>query len=51
MLNGGEYIYFLHETRNFFPTLSFYDLTSDLPTLLAFHSQMNGRKAPASKAM
>jgi hypothetical protein len=51
MLNGGEYIHFFHETRNFFPTLGFYDLTGDLLTLPVVHSQMDGRKTPTSKTM
>jgi hypothetical protein len=51
MLNGGEYIHFFHETRNFFPTPGFYDLTGNLPTLPVVHSQMDGRKAPTSKTM
>lgn len=38
MLNCGEYIYFLHETRNFLPVLGLNDLTSDLSVLVGIHS-------------
>jgi hypothetical protein len=33
VLNCGEYIHFLHETRNILPVLGFDDLTSDLSVL------------------
>jgi hypothetical protein len=49
--NRSEYFYFLHETRNLLPILGFYNLTSDLSTLLTVHGQMNSRKASASKAV
>ena len=51
VLNRSEYVYFLHEARNFLPILGFYNLTSDLSTPLTVHGQMNSRKASASKAV
>jgi hypothetical protein len=51
VLNRGENIHFFHKTGNFLPMLGFYDLTSNLSTVLTVHGEMNSRKAPASKAM
>lgn len=51
VLNRSEYIYFLHETRNFLAVLSFDNFTGDLSMLLVVHSQMDGRKAPTSKTV
>jgi hypothetical protein len=51
VLNRGENIHFFHKTGNFLPVFGFYDLTSNLSTVLAVHGEMNSRKAPTSKAM
>lgn len=51
VLNRGEYVYFFHEARNLLLILGFYNLTSDLSTTSAVHSQVDSRKASASEAV